>query len=71
MNLYQFLIFIAGISYTDSEIFLQSKGNPVEGRQNWKRSKANADGWFTLEDPKSGLVLSANSSLNNPTIEGD
>ena len=63
--------FIAGISHTDSEIFLQSKGNPAEGRQIWKRSKADSDGWFTFGDPKSGLVLSANSSLNNPTIEGD
>ena len=72
MNLQQFVLFlIAEISQTDTEIFLQSKGNPAEGRQNWKRSKADVDGWFTFRDPKSGLVLSANSSLKNPTIEGD
>ena len=72
MNLQQFVLFlIAEIIHTDSEIFLQSKGTPAEGRQTWKRSKADANGWFTLRDPKSGLVLSANSSLNNPTIEGD
>ena len=71
MNLqYFFLFLIAGLRQTDSEIFLQSKGNPAVGRQNWKRSKADANGWFTFEDPKSGLVLSANSSLKNPTIEG-
>ena len=63
--------FIAGVRQTGGETFLQAKGNPAEGRQNWKRSEADANGWFTLEDPKSSLVLSANSSLNNPTIEGD
>ena len=72
MNLQQFVLFlIAEISHTDIEIFLQPKRNPAEGRQNWKRSKADANGWFTFVDPKSGLVLSTNSSLNNPTIEGD
>ena len=62
--------FIAGIRQTGGETFLQAKGNPAEGRQNWKRSEADANGWFTFEDPMSGLVLSANSSLKNPTIEG-
>jgi hypothetical protein len=63
-------LFIAGIIQTGGETFLQAKGNPAGGRQNWKRSDADANGWFTLEDPMSGLVLSANSSLKNPTIEG-
>ena len=63
--------FIAGIRQTGGEIFLQSKGNPAGVRQNWKRSEADANGWFTLEDPTTGSVLSANSSFNNPSIEGD
>ena len=64
------LFLLAEISHTDNKIFLQSKGNQAVGRQTWKRSKADANGWFTFEDPKSGLVLTANSSLKNPTIEG-
>ena len=72
MNSQQFLhFFIAGIRQTGGDTFLQAKGNPAGGRQNWKRSVADANGWFTFQDPKSGLVLSTNSSLNNPTIEGD
>ena len=64
-------LFIAGIIQTGGETFLQAKGNPAGGRQNWKRSEADANGWFTFEDSKTGLVLSANSSVNNPSIEGD
>ena len=72
MNSQQFLHFIiARIRQTGGDTFLQAKGNPAGGRQNWKRSKADAYGWFTFEDPTTGLVLSANSSFDNPSIEGD
>ena len=36
----------------------------------WKRSKADKEGWFKLEDPKSKMFLSSNSTDSDPFVKG-
>ena len=63
-------IFIDIGHYHGHEVMLQTKVIPDVASQIWKKENAYENGWFTLKNPISGLMLKSNPSSEKLIIDG-
>ena len=60
---------IQGENWVGSKVVFQTKENPENPDQKWKRSATDEQGFFTLKNLKSGLFLNDAGDVVNATIE--
>ena len=53
-----------------NKVILQFRNGEMSEGQTWLRSESDENGWFTLENPTSGLFLTASPGFAYPTVEG-
>ena len=51
-------------------IILKARNQQISDGQTWLRSKSDINGWFTLQNPTSGLFLTGHPGHSYPTLEG-
>ena len=51
-------------------VILEEKNKQISDGQTWLRSNSDENGWFTLQNPTSGLYLTGHPGDSYPTLEG-